>query len=205
MLYSLYLNLLIALGLFPLIVGLSKFRKLDKSMRLLLLLLGISFLTDLYSRILGIIGISNLHIFHYYTLIEYTLLAMIFSHWQENRLIVMALRISIPVFYLIWIIAKYSFEEFNKFDNYTTTLEGIILLIASTKTLYSLINNGENEAIKDYRFWVSSAVLLYFAGNIILFSTSKVITHTTWMTIHSTSLIISNYMYLKGYLCRQKI
>lgn len=187
------------------IVGGVLYRRLNRPMKLLLLLLSISFLTDVYSRILGIRGKSNLHIFHFYTLLEYTLFMIIFSYWQRKNSIRSALRYSIPVFFLIWVISKFTVEDFNSFDSYTTTLEALLLLMTSGFTLYSLIKYSEAEAVNDFRFWVSAAVLLYFAGNVTLFSVSKVISYNLWMTIHATALILSNFMYLKAYLCPQKV
>ena len=96
-------------GLVPFIIGLVLFRCLNTEMKFLLLLFGIGLLIEAlgyYFYFFTKYG-SNIWLFHFYTLIECSLLIYVFSHWQKNMKLERIFHLSIPGFAVLWIDAKF--------------------------------------------------------------------------------------------------
>ena len=172
-------------------------------MKLLLVFLTISFLINIYSRYLSINGKPNMQLYHIYTLLEYSFIIYVFSFWQYNAKLKYYFRYSILAFLAFWIVAKISIEDINQFDSISSSLELLLLLNASTYTLYHLFKRNSDELFQDYRFWVTVATLSYSAGNLVLFASSSIIILWAWVIIHSTNSIIMNALYIKGFLCQR--
>ena len=140
---------------------------------------------------------SNIQVLHIYTLLEYSFLIIVFSYWQKSPSLRRYLLISIPLFALLGISAKIFLEAPTQFDNFTSSVEGAVLVGVSAYTLYGLILEDLGSLYREPRFWVSVAVLVYFSGNLVAFSLRPVIFIGV---IHSILNIISNLCYTGGFL-----
>ncbi len=186
-------------SLLPLIIGLHLYRRLNIEMKILTILFTFILIVEILGFYLSFIGINYIWLIHLYTLLEYSLLMLIFSYWQKNNVLKRNLRLSIPFFTFIWIGAKVFMENLNQWDNYTASLECVLLVGVSAYTLFELSKDNTITIYKVPRFWVSGAVLIYFAGNLMVFSLINIII-ITW-PIHSALNIISNLCYTGGFLC----
>ena len=142
---------------------------------------------------------NTLWLFHVYTLIEYSLLILVFSFMQKNIKLKRIFRLSIPVFFVLWIGAKLFCEDFSQTDSYSSSLECLLLVAASFGTLYTLGKQYFENIFRDPQFWVGSGVLIYFSGNLLAFALSN--TSLNWSFHHSLMTIISNLFYTGGFLC----
>jgi len=189
-------------SIIPFVAGIAFFRFLQKDRRLLAVFFGIAVLFDLFLSYTGHHGVNNLWAIHIWTLIEYGFLVYVFSYWHKNKAFRRLLRWSIPVFVMIWVAAKLGgIEDMTHFQNYTRSVGSMILTVASVIILYSLSESVGASIHKSYQFWVSLAVLIYFAGNIILFSASNIVLVGSLFFMHSVLNIIANLMYAGGFLC----
>ncbi len=185
----------------PFIVGLYLYFKLDTAMKFLLLLFGIGLLVDalgyyLYSYTKFR---DTLWLFHLYTLMEYSLLILIFSYMQKNIKLKRIFLVSIPGFVVLWISAKLFFEDFSQSDSYTSSFACVLLVAVSFSTLYALGKEYFDNIFRDPRFWVGSAVLIYFSGNLLTFALGNIIIDLSFH--HSLMSLISNLFYTGGFLC----
>ncbi|RMF64572.1 MAG: hypothetical protein D6743_09170 [Calditrichaeota bacterium] len=150
---------------------------------------------------------NGLWLSHIYTLIEYTFLATIFSLWQDNKGGKKVIKISILLFAIIWTVSKFTIENFHTWDSYTSPLEGLLLIIIASYTLYALGRESEVPIYEDARFWISSGVLIYFTVNLMGLALMNLIQN--WneqrlfvrFPIHSLSNIFCNLLYTGGFLC----
>jgi len=191
----------LAFGVVPFIVGLNLYNKLDTGMKFLLLLFGIGLLIDAFGYYLYFFTKiqNNIWLYHFYTLIEYSLLIAAFSYWQKDFKLKRMFRISIPGFAVLWIGAKLFCENFSLPDNYTASLECVLLVAVSFSTLYALSKEHLDNIFRDPRFWVGSAVLVYFSGNLLTFALSNIIGN--WSFHHQLMNITANLLYTGGFLC----
>lgn len=189
-------------GFIPFIVGFILFHKLNPALKLLLLLFGVGLLIDAlgYYVIFFTQASSNIWLYHFYTLIECSLFIFIFSHWQKDHKLRRILRIIIiPGFAFLWIVSKFFFESFDQPDNYTTSLECVLLVGISLRTLYEVNQEHLETFLQEPRFWISSTVLIYFSANLLTFASGNIIVN--WVFHHAVMNIISNLLYTGGFLC----
>ncbi|MFQ5605077.1 MAG: hypothetical protein ACE5HS_17575 [bacterium] len=157
------------------------------------------FFIDSIGHYLILFKAPNIWLYHFYTLGEYCFLVLIFSSWQKNVVFKKVLRLSILMFAVIWIIAKIFFEKFDQPDNYTASLECVFLVGIAALTMYEVHRESMKSLFRDERFWVASAVLIYFTGNLLSFALSNLIGN--WSFHHSLLNIISNLFYAGGFVC----
>jgi len=179
------------------VVGLYVYKYLPKEMRILLFFFSTAVLINLISLYLALHYINNLWLFHIYTLLEYSLLMVVFSYWHKIIIIKKSLRVSILIFIIIWIIAKLILEDFNSFDNFTSSLISALLTIIAIYTLVRLAKDYPADIFKRPQFWVSTAVLIYYTGNIFTFALSSTV--IIW-SIHNLLYITANICYAGGFL-----
>lgn len=179
-------------------MGWYYFEKLSRELKVLLALLSLALVISLLLTPIGRIWGNNLFLFHFYTLIEYSLLAFLFSYWQTRKSVSRVMRISILVFTLIWVLFKFSIEGFSSMNNYSQSLANLLLSGMASYTLLSLLSEKVDSIYSEPKFWVSSAVLIYHAGNLFLYAFPAGI--AIW-SIHNLINIISNVFYVGGFLC----
>ncbi len=105
--------------------------------------------------------------------------------------------LGIPGFAVLWIGATFFFEDFNQPDNYTASLNCLLLVGVSFRTLY-VVNKEQVETIfQEPRLWISAAVLIYFSANLVTFALGNVIVN--WGFHHAVVNIIANLLYAGGF------
>ncbi|MBD3289530.1 hypothetical protein GF337_12065 [candidate division KSB1 bacterium] len=184
----------------PLIVGLKLYRNLDRNLKVLLCFISIKILTDAIVSVVALHQLNNMWLFHIYTLIEYTFLTFILSNWQQVRFSKDILRISILLFALIWVISKFTFENFAVFDKYTSAFSSTLLTGFSLLTLFHIMKDNLGGILHDHRFWVSFAILLYSAGNFFTFALATLFLWSPHNIIH----FLSNLCYTGGFLSKRQ-
>ena len=160
-----------------------------------LILLG---LVDVFGLYLAFNRINNIWLFHLFTPLEYGFLVMVFSYWQKKSLLRLVLRLSIPLFALICLVNKLFLENLVTFDSFTASLEGSALIMISVYTLFNLYRGNSGPISKDPRFWITVAVLIYFAGSLPTFAFANII--ALW-SIHNILNVSSNVLFTGGFLC----
>jgi hypothetical protein len=136
-----------------------------------------------------------------YIPIEYSVLMVIFSIWQEDRKIKKILLWSIPVFIGICIISALYRKDFTFFDGLTISLSCLIYAAISLFTLVGLLYKNVGNIYKNYIFWVCSALVLYGASGVIFYSLTNYYPSYTPVRINAGIASISNIFYMIGFLC----
>lgn len=192
-------------GLLPLTVGLLFFRRLGKDLRLLIVLLALGFSLDVASIPFAIHRVSNIWLINIYFLVDYTLLTFVLSYWQDQPLVRRALRMSVAPVALVWLASQIALGSLSHFNFLTRTLECILLSVAAIYTLWQIgLSQTDLPLSRDYRFWISLSVLIYFSGTIFLYAFGFLINTklmgAAWV-IHSGLNVTANLGYTGGLLC----
>ena len=182
----------------PLSIGVLRYHRLRLEMRLLLLLFASMALVEALSFYQAYNYRGTIWLFHLYTPVEYSLLALVFSFWQKRAFLRKMLLYSIPLFVLICVGSELFLATSNNFDNFTASLESVLLVAISSFTLLGINLEDGGNILGDPRFWVGTAVLIYFAGNLMIFGLSEEITF--WWT-HNSLNISANLLFSGGFLC----
>jgi hypothetical protein len=155
-------------------------------------------LVDILALYLAFHRVVNIWLFHLFTPLEYGFLVFVFSCWQRRPAVRLLLRLSIPLFAAVCLVDKLYLEDLCRFDSIATTLEAATLIMISVYTLFDLYREDSGPLLKNLRFWVATAVLIYFSGNFPIFAFANVL--TVW-SVHHILNITSNMLFTGGFLC----
>lgn len=191
------------------IVGVRRYKTLRTEMRILLAFFVLSLLINLFSFVFAYRLGSNLWLYHFITLLEFSALVLVFSFWQKSKKLSHALRATIVAFFFVWVLAKLLIEDLRQFDNYSSSFGSVFLVGIASYILVTLYKDDWQKPGKDFRFWVLSAVLIYYATNVILTALSNEILNLPQQQIvDAWSIqwfigIVANGLYLVAFLCKQ--
>lgn len=119
--------------------------------------------------------ISNA-IYNTFTLLEYTILVMVFSYHYQDKKAKIIIRM---LYFVVMLIALWHFVimgRFKEMDNIVNTSEAFVLLgISGFYFQKILLDETIKEPKKYYFFWMNLAFSLYFGIAIILFFSSEFI------------------------------
>jgi hypothetical protein len=183
-------------------MGFLAYRRLDRGLKILLSYFVIAALSDGLVLFLSFENIHNIWLFNVFILIDYGFLAFAFSYWQKSLTMERLLRLSIPVFVLVWLGAKvFHVESFDQMNSFSRSLESLLLIAISLSILSELHEESNFQARRSARFWIGTGVLIYFAGNLIIFATSETGTSLALLWwIHATISIVANLCFAAGFL-----
>jgi hypothetical protein len=113
-------------------------------------------------------GKNNLWVIHVSTLCEFLLVVSMFILWKERRGEKRALLYLCCLFAMVWVIGKLTFEPMIRFDSYTGAAARVIETIIAIAALVDVLNGRLPDIRKDPRFWVSSAIIIYSTGSLMM-------------------------------------
>jgi hypothetical protein len=171
-------------------------------MKILLLWLAIVALVEGYTFYQTLNGNNYYRIHHIYLPVEYGLLAFVFSYWQDNVLIKKALRLSIPLFALSCVLIAKLSDNLDSMNTVSISMAYMLYMGISVYTLINLHQSSYRSVLKDYRFWVGVALLLYSSGSLAYFALFDYFFSFELWTIHAFLNITANALYTVGFICQ---
>lgn len=193
--------------LIPLAVALVHFRFLDRALKLIALMIFLSACTEALGEYVVSGGASNLWIFHIWTPLEFTLIILAFACWQRSGRVRGLLYRAIPLFLLVMVVNKIFFEPLTSLDSISRSIGSTILVGVAVFTFQRIIIEPGDSLTRDPRFWVASAVLIYHAGTLTLFTLARLMlsdnpaTFGTVYSVHTVINIFTNLLYAAAFLC----
>lgn len=149
----------------------------------------------------------NAWLIHFYTPIEFILLASILSSWQKNPRAALAIKLTMLLFLVAYFVLK-SFEfESLKADTVNYISRPMSLLILMVIALYTLNQVWKSSYLylkSDYRFWVLSSIVLYNAVSIIVVAFMFIRVQVILLNLsytHAVTNILHNIFYMLGVFC----
>jgi len=197
--------LVIISSVLPLGAGIFYWNISSRPLRILTALLFYNFTNNIALLLLALWGVNNMFLLHVYAPIAYTLLATLFSYWQQKRP-ALYMRISIPLFIIIYLILLTTgYENLRLPNKNTLSIMSLFTAIITLSTLfYASRTQPTLHIYNDERLWVSVGTFSNYALNVTIFSSIPTyITRQLWL-IYSILAIIGNLLYLRAYLCLRK-
>jgi len=189
-------------NLVPLIIALIKHRKPSADMVMLLAYLSFSALTTMCQYYFGeILGLENLWMSHFFSLLEYQLLILLYSLWAENQILKSLLRLSVIFFAAFWIWAKVNLEKIVQPAVYTPSVGRLIITCVSLYFIFYFVRQPGLAIGKSEKFWITLATLILCAGSLTFFMFRNII---PWLPphqvliafhIHWLNIIVANGFY----------
>lgn len=158
--------------LIPFVFGVAVISRLNKELRQVLILLALAAGIEVLSFSVANAGHENSWICYVWTFLEYSCWVIVLSQWIGSLNLRKLLLASILPFGIFWgaILLIGSAKSMTVVYS-SSILSSIIIFGCSWITLYNAGLDTSVRLPQNYRFWISSALLLYFAGNIVISST----------------------------------
>lgn len=155
------------------IVGLLCIKFIKGYLVPLFLIVFVSFVTDSINFICVRENINNFYILHFFTIIEFILISFFYLLFFRKYLRPGYLLVPIPVFLIIAFI-DYKINGFNTMDNFSASLEAILLsLYALASFLFVMRKLLFENILSEPFFWINSGILFYFSGSLLVFAFSN--------------------------------
>ncbi|WP_109436403.1 hypothetical protein [Aquimarina sp. AU119] len=154
----------------PLIVSIFKFISFNFLQKRLLLLILVTVLVEVISRILWYKQVNNLPVYHFYTVIEFLLIINVYR-FELSKVFSKLFFIIISIGFVIFaIINTLFFQNLTTFNSNVTTLLGLIVIFFALSYFYALLKEVKYRTLESNpMFWINSGFLIYFSSNLILF------------------------------------
>ncbi|MGB2867521.1 MAG: hypothetical protein WBD36_03650 [Bacteroidota bacterium] len=194
--------------LIPVIVGLFTIRSLQPDLKLLLILFVVNAMAVSLQYYLGSRDVNNLWIGHFFNLIEYNMLTLMISDWQEKESTKAVFRLSMLVFTAFWIVAKLYLEKMDQPSVYVIPVSRVLLACASVYSLVGVAQSKTLTFLENPRFWVLSALLVSSAGGLMFYALRGMIAHLPTeqlllaFYVHWSLIVVENLIYSGGFLCK---
>lgn len=169
-------------SLIPLIIGLRKFARLDPGLRLLTINLLIAVLVEIIGYTLMATIKHNQVVYSLYTPVEFIIFVLMFRHWLKQEKLKKVLTLSIPISIVLWAGGNLWFliqgDWMNSqlvVNDLFLSIQSVFFIIISIMTLLNIINDVSTPAVRNPVFWVTTAILFYFTGNLFIFTFLSII------------------------------
>ncbi|MEK7264443.1 MAG: hypothetical protein AAB071_08045 [Bacteroidota bacterium] len=193
----------------PIIASIILWKKLDAPLKLLFLYSCTGALFSGIELILALMRIRNTMVFHIYTIAEFLILVFIYKLLNKGRTFAWILNAELYGFLLAWPVLKFTLESFSKYDNYSATFSGVLLMVASLYTLGGVQKDSETTLLHTSRFWITAGIMIQVTGQILVLATSNGLVQIpvdqfffVW-TFHWVITIIVNMLFTGAILCRR--
>ena len=198
-------------ALIPILIGAIRFNTLNRSLRILLIWLSLSLLSDIVCYQLASNGINSLWVINLFDIAESVCFFFLFYGELSNKLSKLFPVITFILFAMVWVYFNHSIPLMSNFNQHPKTLKSIIITIGSGIALLQL-SNRELNLLRSNKFWTMAGLFLYFSVSIVIFFSSKIIVsndhflmYFTWNALLLLT-IICNLLFSIAFSCsNQKI
>jgi hypothetical protein len=191
------------------IVGVFYYKKLPRALRILEWLIVINVTDSALQWLLASFNIHSLWTMHFYTLIEFFFVVMIYSSWMKQRRNRLVFLLCLAGFTILWIVSKFSFEPLSLTDDWTATISKVLQIIFSIYLLLDIVKESDIVWTNDPRFWIATSTIIYAAGSLFWYALfNEMLKISPDLLKQSFSLIwilmiIANLLYARGFLCKK--
>jgi hypothetical protein len=156
------------------VVGVVRFRRLDATMRGLLALVGCGLLMETVAHILQWQHRPNIFLTPLDAALEFALIAWMYRRTLQPWPLTRYLPAIIGLFWLFTVVSYVLQSQLVQFSPVQRFIESLLVLLLVLLYFYKL---GHDEVVfqleREPMFWVSAGLLLYFAGNVLIFISSN--------------------------------
>lgn len=183
----------------PFVISCFRFKYFQKYLIPVFLLIIISILVELINEIFVKYSINDFYLLHVYTVLEFILIALFYGIFFKQYFRPLLFYFFIAGF-LILTYADTKINGMETMDSLSVSVESLILTGFSLFLFYYVLKNLLfDNLLASPVFWINTAVLIYFSGNLFLFAFSNYILRSApeqfyilWGLIHSLINITFN-------------
>lgn len=158
-----------AFAFFPFVQGILNRNKLVLELKLIWLLITLSIITDLLGGVLSLnLNISNLLLLNIYIVIESILLLTVYLIVLKNNKWKLMISILISA-YILYALFFSNFSSLKSLDSKVLTSESLSIMALSIVYFHYLLKYTIHKNLLHLPFfWINTAMIFYFVGNLFL-------------------------------------
>lgn len=169
-------------------MGAIFYRWLSVPIRWLYLLIIIGAIFEVYSILLNLNQINNLFLFHFYTIVEFSLLSVVLqSIFQEKRFKNLVSIVS--VLFLVYLVGNVFVSDLSKINSQNRIIESCILISFCLIYIVTALSRLKAPYLERHPYFILiSGLAIYFAGTVFVYVFSNQLNESNFMpawTIHS--------------------
>ena len=154
----------------PIVFGIVYKVRTKPSIKPIFLLLIISLVVEFISTFLSYQNYNNIAIINLFTFVEFLFIVLFYKTFFDAFLKTKIHYVLILLFSLLIIFTTILSNNIKLIDNLSVSIEAILLIFYSLFSLFIIMKNLIYEdLLATPFFWINSAVLIYFSGNLFLF------------------------------------
>lgn len=151
-------------------IGLVRYKTLDSARRLIWWLMLCSLVSNIVQITLALQRVPNLFIAHFYVLIEFVLLTLIYLQALNKSLSAWWVRILLVGFVVFSLVNAFYIQGLSANNSYQRTLETVIVIAWILFYFYKTLQELKVQKIElEPMFWFSGGALIYFAGTLFIY------------------------------------
>lgn len=155
------------------IIGIVRFRKIDRSYYPFIYNITIVLIVEVLSRILTVTGRQDLFLFtlNLYSVIDFILLVWLFHNWglfNRNKRVFLSI---IGFFFIVWLLTNAFLTRFIKLNFYFFILYSFALIFFSVNTFNKAVVNERISIFRNAKFWICIGIVIFYSFFIVFSST----------------------------------
>src|SRR5688572_3524024 len=153
----------------PLVVGLLLRKWIHGYLKPLMILVVFSAIVEIVNAICSELNVNNFFVFRIYTQIEFLLIFFFYRLFYIRYVNARILDISLFLFVCV-VIIDFQINGWRAFDNLSISIESLLVISYSLFFFYFALTRLLFDSLLHVPiFWICSGMLIYFAGNLLLF------------------------------------
>ena len=155
------------------ILGVVRFRKIDRSYYPFIYNITIVLIVEIVSRVLTVTGHQDLFLLtlNIYSIIDFVLLVWLFHNWglfNRSKRVFFSL---IGAFFVIWLLTNAFLTGFVKLNFYFFILYSFALIFFSVNTFNKAVVNERISIFRNAKFWICIGIVIFYSFFILFAST----------------------------------
>lgn len=201
-----YIGILIPLSiLVPLGVAIFRYRLLPSPAISIFIYLVLSGCANGIAIVMARNGMNNLPLLHFYTVLEFIVLALFFRQVMPHRL-AKIIPYLLSAFAAYCIINAIAFQSVFTYNTYPRALEALLLIISALSVFYKMLSGDEDLPwFKNPVTFFNIGLLFYFSGSLSLFLLSQALLKNAYLNqiawvVHATLVFLMYMLFAAGFL-----
>jgi hypothetical protein len=179
------------------IIGIIKYKSLNRSNKTFLLLLLITIFSEFVANKMATLGKSNYLVYHIFTPIQYAIIALGYYFDTRSKLVF----ITIPIMIITSIVFSVLIQPLPAYNSYFMIVELLVFTLLSTYFFMNLLKIETEVLLTNYPlFWISSGLLLFSVSNLFVLGTINFFSKSEPNVILTYLSYFTNYFYYTMYI-----
>ena len=196
-----------ASNFFPAIIGLTRFRIFNFSLRIASVYFTLTALICLLANLMAANGIHNIWIYTFTNLFDGIAVFYLIISWSGIKYADRYWLLSASCYTIYWIWSTIAHHALIISDIGQESVKGISIILLSLLSLFKLSNKDLGPFWKDYRFLFLSGLLIYYAESLfprltenINFGSNFYLGYLSFIIVEFTALV-TNLIFMFSFLC----